>query len=224
MIGVHDWQSNTADAENVLRRASVIDELMMRNRFDTPAQTDWQALRGDMDDLARAYGVTWNWSAASQSMPSRVDDKQVQQLLKGIGEKAGRFDKSLDGLFDSGRLDDPRARDEIRQSVADFRQAADRLRDRVNGRQSNTLDVEEVLRRGVSIDGFMQRYQLSTQAEQNWLSLRRDLDMLARVYNVGWNWSNPGYATAAPDAGFHHRLTGTYQLENNRGDVSAAGG
>jgi hypothetical protein len=214
---VNDRQSNAADAENVLRRASVIDELMMRNRFDTPAQTDWQALRRDMDELARAYAITWNWSAASQNMPSRVDDKQVQQLLKGIGEKAGRFDKSLGGLFDSGRIDDPRARDEIRQSVADFRQAADRLRDRVNGRQSNTLDVEEVLRRGVSIDGFMQRYQLSTQAEQNWLSLRRDLDTLARAYNVAWNWSNPEYATAA-GAGFYHRLTGTYQLENNRGD------
>lgn len=215
---VNDRQSNAADAENVLRRASVIDDLMMRNRFDTPAQADWQALRRDMDELARAYAITWNWSAVSRNTPSRVDDKQVQQLLKGIGEKAGRFDKSLGGLFDSGRIDDPRARDEIRRSVADFRQAADRLRDRVNGRQSNTLDVEEVLRRGVSIDGFMQRYQLSTQAERNWLSLRRDLDTLARAYNVAWNWSNPGYATAAPDAGFHHRLTGTYQLENDRGD------
>ena len=38
----------------------------------------------------------------------------------------------------------------------------------------------------------MQRYQLSTQAEQNWLSLRRDLDTLARAYNVAWNWSDPG--------------------------------
>ena len=215
---VNDRQSDTADAENVLRRASVIDDLMMRNRFDTPAQADWQALRRDMDDLARAYGITWNWSAASQNMPSRVDDKQVEQLLKQIGEKAGRFDKSLDQLFDGGRIDDPKAKDEIRRSVKDFRQAADRLRDRVNGRQSNTLDVEEVLRRGVSIDGFMQRYQLSTQAEQNWLSVRRDLDTLARAYNVAWNWSNPGYTSAAPGAGFHHRLTGTYQLESNRGD------
>ncbi len=215
---VNDRQSNTADAENVLRRASVIDDLMTRNRFDTPAQADWQALRRDMDELARAYGVTWNWSAASQNMPSRVDDKQVQQLLKQIGEKAGRFDKSLDKLFDAGRIDDPKAKEEIRRSVADFRQAADRLRDRVNGRQSNTLDVEEVLRRGGSIDGFMQRYQLSNQAEQNWLSVRRDLDTLARAYNVAWNWSNPGYTSAAPGAGFHHRLTGTYQLESDRGD------
>jgi hypothetical protein len=64
----------------------------------------------------------------------------------------------------------------------------------------------------------MQRYQLSAQAEQNWLSLRGDLDRLARAYNVAWNWSTLGYTASEPGAGFHHRLTGTYQLENPRGD------
>jgi hypothetical protein len=48
--------------------------------------------------------------------------------------------------------------------------------------------------------------------------LRGDLDGLARAYNVAWNWSNPGYTSAAPGAGVHHRLTGTYELENNQGD------
>jgi hypothetical protein len=213
---VNDRQSEPADAENVLRRASFIDNLMMRNRLDTPAQSAWQALRLDMNDLARAYGITWSWSAASQ--PYRIDDKQVEQLLKQIGQKADRFDKSLDRAFDRSGIDDRRGKDEIRRSVKDLRQTTDRLGDRVKGRQSNTLDVEEVLRRGVSLDGFMQRYQLSAQAEQNWLSLRSDLDGLARAYNVAWNWSNPGYTLAEPGARFHHRLTGTYQLENNRGD------
>ena len=131
--------------------------------------------------MARAYGITWNWSATSENTPSRVDDKHVERLLKQFGDKVGGFDKSLDQLFIAGGSTTPERRDEVRQSVADFRQATDRLRDRVNGRQSNTLDVEEVLRRGVSIDRFMQRYQLSAQAEQNWLSLRRDLDTLARA-------------------------------------------
>ena len=215
---VNDRQSETADAENVLRRAALVDGFMMRNQLETPAQRDWQVVRLDMNDLSHAYGITWRWSAASQDMPYRVDDRQVVQLLNQIGDKANQFDKSLDGLFDRSRIDDPRGREEVHQSVKDFRQATARLRDRVNSRQSNTLDVEEVLRRGVSIDGFMQRYQLSAKAEQNWLSLRGDLDKLARAYNVAWNWSNLGYTASEPGAGFHHRLTGTYQLENTRGD------
>lgn len=215
---VNDRQYETADAEHVLRRASSIDNLMMRNQLDAPAQSDWQALRLDMNDLARAYGITWSSRAASWDVPSRIDDRQIEQLLKQIDEKADRFDKSLDQAADRSRIDDRRAKDEIRQSVKDLRQLTDRLRDRVKGRQSNSLDVEEVLRRSVSIDGFMQRHQLSAQAERNWLSLRGDLDSLARAYNVAWNWSTPGYTTAERGAGFQHRLTGTYQLENNRGD------
>jgi hypothetical protein len=215
---VNDRQSETADAENVLRRAALVDGFMMRNQLDSAAQKNWQVLRLDMNDLSHAYGITWRWSAASQDMPYRVDDRQVVQLLNQIGDKANQFDKSLGRLFDRNRIDDPRGREEVHQSVKDFRQATDRLRERVNSRQSNTLDVEEVLRRGVSIDGFMQRYQLSAQAEQNWLSLRGDLDRLARAYNVEWNWSNVGYTASEPGAGFHHRLTGTYQLENTRGD------
>jgi DNA-binding TFAR19-related protein (PDSD5 family) len=215
---VNDRQNDTADAEHVLRRASSIDNLMMRNQLDAPAQSDWQALRVDMNDLARAYGITWSSSAASWDVPSRIDDRQIEQLLKQIDEQADRFDTSLDQAVDRSRIDDRRAKDEIRQSVKDLRQLTDRLRDRVKGRQSNTLDVEEVLRRSVSIDGFMQRHQLSAQAERNWLSLRGDLDGLARAYNVAWNWSTPGYTTAEGGARFQHRLTGTYQLENNRGD------
>ena len=166
---VNDGQSVTSDAENLLRRASAIDSLMTRTQFEAPAQRDWQALRLDMNDLTRAYGIAWNWSAASQTMPARVNDNQIKQLLKTIGQKADTFDKGLDRAFVNSTYDAGRGKDEIRQSVKDLKQATDRLRDRVNGRQANTLDAEEVLRRGASIDSFMQRYQLSAQAEQNWV-------------------------------------------------------
>ena len=213
---VNDGQSVTSDAENLLRRASAIDSLMTRTQFEAPAQRDWQALRLDMNDLTRAYGIAWNWSAASQTVPARINDNQVKQLLKTIGQKADTFDKGLDRAFVNSTYDAGRGKDEIRQSVKDLKQATDRLRDRVNGRQANTLDAEEVLRRGASIDGFMQRYQLSAQAEQNWVLLRGDLDKLASAYNVGWGWGDSGYPSA--EAGFQQRLTGTYQLDAGRSD------
>lgn len=213
---VNDGQSVTSDAENLLRRASAIDSLMTRTQFEAPAQRDWQALRLDMNDLTRAYGIAWNWSAASQTMPARVNDNQIKQLLKAIGQKADRFDKGLDRAFVNSTYDAGRGKDELRQSVKDLKQATDRLRDRVNGRQANTLDAEEVLRRGASIDSFMQRYQLSAQAEQNWVLLRGDLDKLAGAYNVARGWTDSGYPSAQP--GYQQRLTGTYQLDAGRSD------
>jgi hypothetical protein len=213
---VNDQQSGASDAENLLRRASDIDSLMTRFQFETAVQRDWQALRLDMNDLTRAYAIAWNWSAASQTMPARVNDDQVKQLLKTIGQKANTFDKDLDRAFVNTPYDAGRGKDEIRQSVKDLKQATDRLRDRVNGRQSNTLDAEEVLRRGTSIDGFMQRHQLSAQSERDWLALRGDLDKLAGAYNVGWGWGDAGYLSA--QAGYRHPITGTYRLDLNRSD------
>ncbi len=215
---VNDRQSGPADAENVLRRASAIDDLLMHNQLDTGAQSDWQTLRLDMDALARAYDIQWSWNADSQDVSPRVDDRQVERLLQQIGDKANQFDRSLAQAGDRNRVVDRREMDEIHRSVSDFRHATDRLRDRVRGRQSNTLDVEEVLRRGAGIDGFVQRYQLSAQAEQHWLSLRGDLEGLASAYNVAWNWGDSGYTPSEPVAGFRHRLSGTYQLETSRGD------
>jgi hypothetical protein len=215
---VSDQRSDTADAENVLRRASFIDVIMMRNRLDASAQETWQGLRSDLNDLARAYGIAWSWSPLSQNLLYPVDEKQVRELLKETLEKTDALDKGLDGAFDRSRLDDPRGKDQIQQSVKDFREVAQRLRDRIEGRLSNTLDVEDVLRRAATIEGLMRRYQLSAQTQQSWLSLRGTLDGLARAYEVAWDWNTFGYTPALPSAGFHHRLTGTYQLENDQGD------
>jgi hypothetical protein len=59
---------------------------------------------------------------------------------------------------------------------------------------------------------------LAAEAENDWLTVRRDLDDLARAYNVTWNWSNPRYTADERRTGLYHRLTGTYRLENGRGD------
>lgn len=215
---VNDGQSDVAHAENVLRRASLIDTVMTRTQFDTGAENDWRQLKLDLNELARNYGIAWNWNSASQSMPARIDDKRVTQLLKQIERKSDKLDRSLDKAFDRASSQDRQGKDELRRSVRDLKQSSQQLRERVGGRQSNTLDIEEVLRRGGNVDSLMQRYQLSAQAEQNWLGVRGDLDGLARAYNVAWNWSNPGYPLAQGGQYDRHYITGTFQLEGNGGD------
>lgn len=210
---LNDARADRSDAASLLRCASSIDRFMTRNQLDKPAQSDWETLRLDMDDLARAYGMAWRPSAASQNVADRVDDRHVDLLLKQIREKADRFDRSLEGAFDRGRIDEVEGKDAIHLAVRDFKQAADRLRDRLKGRQADIADVEEVLRRGAVIDGIMQRHQLTARAEQNWLSLRGDLDRLARASNIAWTSSDPEYTLTVQDAGLHRRLTGTHQTE-----------
>jgi len=213
---VNDHQSATADAEEVLNRASLIDTFMRRNQLDASAEDDWQDLRQDLDQLAHVYGVTWNWT--SGNMPARADDNEVEQLLKQIEKGADQFRKSLDKALDHSAMDGSTAEDNINQFVTEFAETTDHLSDHFDRNQVVTNDIEDVLRRGVSIDGFMQRHRLNEQAENDWLRLRRDVDDLARAYHVAWNWSAPQYTPGGTGTGLYHRLTGTYQLESNRGD------
>ena len=217
---VQDRRAGAADVEDVLRRASVIDSFMASHALDVTVARDWQSLRGDLDELARAYGVTRNWTGA-QGVPSRVNDEQVKQLLTRTKKNADQFRHSLDQALDRSRIDGSRDEDNINQFVIDFAEATDHLSDHFDRRQVVTNDVEDVLRRGVSIDSFMQRHQLVAQAENDWLTVRRDLDELARAYNVAWNWSTPRYTAVERSDGLYHRLTGTYQLERSRGEDPA---
>ena len=213
----HDRQASTADAEDVLRRASVIDAFMAANTLDAPAERDWQALRVELNQLAGAYGVSSNWTGP-QYVRARASDQQIKDLLTRTRKDADRFRKSLDQALDQSRLDGSREEDNIDRFVTDFAETTEHLRDHFNRHQVVTQDIDEVLRQGVSIDRFMQRQQLSATAENDWLTVRRDLDQLAQAYNVAWNWNNPTYTPEEQQPGIYSQLTGTYQIDRSRGD------
>ena len=215
---VRNQRAGTTDFDDVMRRASLIDAFMMRNALGSAVERDWQSLRGNLDELARGYGIAWNWTS-SQNLPLRVDDQQVRQLLTRSKKNADQFRQSLDRALDSSRIDGSREEDNINQFVTDFAEATDHLSDHFDRRQVVTNDVEDVLRRGVNIDSFMQRHQLAVRSENDWLTVRRDLDELARAYNVRWNWSNPRYTADERPTGLYHRLTGTYRWTGVRATI-----
>jgi archaellum component FlaC len=54
-------KSTANDVTSVLDRAAQIDQFMRRNRLRREAQRDWSTLRGNLDELAQVYNVTWRW-------------------------------------------------------------------------------------------------------------------------------------------------------------------
>ena len=62
-----DDKAAADDVRNVLTRAARIDGMMSRSTFTDRAQADWRLLRNDLDELARAYGVSWQWTLATSS-------------------------------------------------------------------------------------------------------------------------------------------------------------
>jgi hypothetical protein len=214
---VNDRQSAAAAVEDVLKPAAIIDAFMTGNQLDAPAQRDWQAIGRDLDELARAYGVTWK-GTGWQNSSSSVSDQSVEQLISQTTKDADQFRRSLDQALARGRINTSRDEDDISRFVTELTEATNHLNDHVDRRQIVTDNVDDLMQRGVSIDSFMQRHPLTPRAQSDWLVVRRDLDGLARAYNVAWDWSNPPYTADSNPRGFHDGIGGTYQLDSSRGD------
>ena len=158
--------------------------------------------------------ISIGMTQAAQQLPYRVGDQQLKDLLRRIDTHTKTFRDSFAPAIDHARSD---GRGQL-QDVQDFEHAFDRLSERVNGRRSTIVDVEDVLRRASLIDSFVIRNQKDTATDRDWQVLRRDLDDLAQAYNVAWNRSDPHYGPVASSRGRYYALVGTYRLDSSRGD------
>jgi YMGG-like Gly-zipper len=234
-----------ADVENVLRQAAFLNEFMMRNRLDSAATNDWATLRADLDGLARAYNVTWDWTrqtGATYGTPTygrpqagaayRISDRQLDAIIRRVETDADRFRADIGTALNRSTYNGTRAEDNINQFIRDFETATDQLRSRFDARTSVAADVENVLRQATYIDDFMTRQTLSMRAENSWTTLRGDLNQLASAYSVAWNWdvrALPGYGNDTTAGGVFdnnrrggvraaNRLTGTFRLDTAQSD------
>ncbi len=79
----NDRRSVAADVEAVLQKAAVIDNFMGRNFGASQPQNDWSALKTDLDTLASAYGVSWQWDR-------RTNDGYGNRNRNDNGQRNGR--------------------------------------------------------------------------------------------------------------------------------------
>jgi hypothetical protein len=181
-------RSAASDVENVLERAARIDRFMIAHRLSPSAQEHWAMLRVGLDELARAYNVSWSWAGVSDR-PRRLTDDQMKGLLARIEASADRFRKSLADALDKTDFDDTNAEDDINRYVREFESATDRMKGRFDDDEAATGAVREVLTRAARIDVFINQHRLTDRAREDWMSLRRDLDELAVSYGVSWRWA-----------------------------------
>ena len=126
--------------------------------------------------------------------PYRLNDKDVERIIKRIEQQSDRFRSSLDEALDKSRFNGTNREDDINSFIKNYYEQTKRLRDRFDKRHSASGDVEAVLDRAARIDDFMRRNRLSSKAQDNWSTLKSNLDELASAYNVSWRWD--GYSVA----------------------------
>src|SRR5215204_4727351 len=145
-------------------------------------------------------------ASAQTQRPYRMNDRQVENALRRVETDADRFRSSFSAALDRSRWNGTSTEDQLNTYVQNFETATDTLRSRFNARNAAASDVENVLRQAAFLNDFMMRNRLDMQAMNDWATLRADLDALARVYNVTWDWTrqtgsgygNTGYGNTGP--------------------------
>jgi hypothetical protein len=218
-------QEGDTDVRNILQKAALIDSFMTRNRLNARAQNDWATVRRNLDTLANAYGVSWQWNRqtfppASSNPLSRLSDNELNQLIQRIESGRSTFASSLTSAFDRNRYSQTGSERNMLVAVGDLKNATDQLRNQFDARQPLADYVARVLARATPIDTYMSHNRLTTQAQTDWGSLRAYLNTLANALNVSATWQNGGPDWRRPDVGYNSDtgLTGTYRLDPSHSD------
>jgi YMGG-like Gly-zipper len=217
-------QAAAADVQNILQKALPVNSFMSRNRLNAQVQNDWSAVRTDLNALANAYGVSWQWNQQTlppviSSRSSRLSDSELNQLIRRIETGGDRFRSSLTEAFDRNRYNQTRSEGNMTVAVGDLKNATDQLRNQFDARQPVHEYVERVLARATPIDTYLRDNRLTTRAQNDWTTLRGELNTLAGAYNLSTNWQ-AGPDQRGPQAGYNSdgRLTGTFRLDAKRSD------
>ena len=59
---VNSRQSTSSDVRSVLERAAYLDRFISERNLSYQTENNWSALRQDLESLAGAFNIAWNWS------------------------------------------------------------------------------------------------------------------------------------------------------------------
>lgn len=221
-------RTTTTDAQMLLDRGVQIDSFFANNRLGAGSRREWQTIRADLDRLASYYNLSPRWNSGggigsgdTGNNNYNLSDFQMRQLIDRLNVRSATFSRNLRQDLTRSSNNNRYSLDEVRRQLSDFETALVQLRNRVNSRQSSSSDARNVLDRAAFLNSFIADSQLSYQTENNWTSLRTDLDQLAGAYNIAWNWSNlPGGDNQGGNlpGGSRRDLNGTFRLNTSRGD------
>jgi len=113
--------------------------------------------------------------------------EQVEQLLERIEERTDAFANQLNKSLDRSRLDGSRAEDNITERVSELENATDELRreyDHNDTRGENKPEARKILNTATEVNRIMLRRNFSRQAENSWVRLRSELNVLAGIYGL----------------------------------------
>jgi hypothetical protein len=211
------------DVESILQKASPINSFITQNTLNRRVKNDWTSVRTDLNTLASAYSVSWQWN---QQTPMKVDangsfrlsESELNQLIQRVENGGDTFRESLTDAFFRRPYDRTRSEGNMNDALQGFKKATDHLRIRFDARELVADDVRRLLDQATPLDTFMRDNPLTDRAKSDWTTLRAALSVLAGAYDIAPSWgTSPSIQTGNKGT---NRLTGTFRLDSSRSDNS----
>jgi hypothetical protein len=209
------------DVESILQKASPINSFITQNELNPRVKNDWISVQTDLNTLANAYGVSWQWN---QITPMKVDangsfrlsETEVNQLIQRIENGGDAFRVSLTDAFSKTPYDRTRSEGNMNDALRGFKKATDQVRIRFDAKELISDDVKQLLDRAEPLDNFMRDNPLTDRVKGDWSTLRGELGVLAKAYDLASSWGNSSSSQTGSRS--TNRLTGTFRLDSSRSD------
>ena len=147
--------------------------------------------------LASAQGSYDPWGRNRNGQYGRYDERYLKDSIQRLDRLAKDFERDVDRSLDRSRVDGTRREDQINDRVHDFRRAVGDLKSRFgNGRDLNRSrnEAQRVLSLANQLSGLGGMRRIDSRASSNWSQIRRELDVIADAYNLGYGgYNNGGY-------------------------------
>src|ERR1051325_6734574 len=184
-----------SDVESILQKSSPINSFINQNTLNPRVKNDWTSVRTDLNTLANAYGVSWQWN---QLTPMKVDangsfrlsESELNQLIQQMENGGDKFRVSLTDAFFRRPYDRTRSEGNMNDALRGFKKATDQVRIHFDARQLISDDVKHLLDQAEPLDNFMRDNPLTDRARSDWSTLRANLSVLANAYDVAPSWIN----------------------------------
>ena len=131
--------------------------------------------------------ILTNDIAAQTGRTIRVNDRQVERIIRSVEQRSDVFRRSFDAALDNSRFNGSYTEDSVNEFVKGFEDATNDLRSQFNGRNAVASDVDTVLNRAAQIDQFMRTNLRQARVQGDWTLLKGDLQRLAGAYGVAFN-------------------------------------
>src|SRR5687767_14217607 len=137
------------------------------------------------------FSVIIGVNVQAQPQPNRNNTRQVGNMLQRLERSSSSFSNSLNGALVQKSVDQTKPQNDISSFQAGFVLAIGQFRDQFTRRLAVAADIENILQKASPINSFITQNTLNPQVNNDWTSVRTDLNALANAYGVSWGWNQP---------------------------------